>query len=79
MYLAAAPKSNAAYSAYCEVKGSLSEHGSLEVPVHLRNAPTNLAEDMGHGEEYRYAHDEAHAEQGGYAAGEIYLPERGPG
>ncbi|MDA0689963.1 MAG: replication-associated recombination protein A [Proteobacteria bacterium] len=75
VYLAAAPKSNALYSAFGQVKGSLSEHGSLEVPVHLRNAPTKLAKDMGHGAEYRYAHDEAHAEQGGYAAGENYLPE----
>ncbi len=75
VYLAAAPKSNALYTAYGDVKGSLGEHGSLEVPVHLRNAPTKLAKEMGHGAEYRYAHDEVHAEQGGYAAGENYLPE----
>jgi len=75
LYLAAAPKSNALYSAFGEVKASLSEHGSLEVPVHLRNAPTQLAKEMGHGAEYRYAHDEAHTEQGGYAAGENYLPQ----
>ena len=75
VYLAAAPKSNALYSAFGEVKGALGEQGSLAVPVHLRNAPTKLAKELGHGEEYRYAHDEAHEEQGGYAAGENYLPE----
>ena len=45
--------------------------GSREVPIHLRNAPTRLAKDLGHGKDYRYAHDEPNA----YAAGENYLPE----
>ena len=48
------------------------EHGSLEVPLHLRNAPTKLMKQLGYGEEYRYAHDEPDA----YAAGEDYFPEQ---
>lgn len=71
LYLACAPKSNAAYMAYKaalqEVKGS----GSLEIPVHLRNAPTKLMKELGYGRDYRYAHDEPEA----YAAGESYFPE----
>ncbi|MNH26666.1 Replication-associated recombination protein A [compost metagenome] len=47
------------------------EHGSLEVPLHLRNAPTKLMKQLGYGDEYRYAHDEPDA----YAAGEDYFPE----
>jgi len=71
VYMASAPKSNALYSAYGAVRSTIAEQGSLEVPVHLRNAPTRLAKEMGHGAEYRYAHDE----QDGFAAGENYLPE----
>lgn len=71
VYMASAPKSNALYSAYGEVRATIAEHGSLEVPVHLRNAPTKLSKEMGHGAEYRYAHDE----ENGFAAGENYLPE----
>jgi putative ATPase len=71
VYLASAPKSNAVYTAYGAVKASIAEQGSLEVPVHLRNAPTKLAKELGHGAEYRYAHDE----ENGFAAGENYLPE----
>jgi len=50
------------------------QHGSAPVPPHLRNAPTQLMKDLGHGHAYRYAHDEAH----GYAAGETYFPETMP-
>lgn len=71
VYMASAPKSNALYTAFGAVQQSIAEQGSLEVPVHLRNAPTKLAKEMGHGAEYRYAHDE----EGGFAAGENYLPE----
>ncbi|MCI5107232.1 MAG: recombination factor protein RarA, partial [Pseudomonadales bacterium] len=71
VYMASAPKSNALYTAFGAVKQSINEQGSLEVPVHLRNAPTKLAKELGHGTEYRYAHDE----EGGFAAGENYLPE----
>ena len=71
VYLASAPKSNALYSAYGDVRATIAEQGSLEVPIHLRNAPTKLAKDMGHGAEYRYAHNE----ENGFAAGENYLPE----
>lgn len=71
VYMASAPKSNALYTAFGAVKQSIAEQGSLEVPVHLRNAPTKLAKELGHGAEYRYAHDE----EGGFAAGENYLPE----
>ena len=70
-YLAVAPKSNAVYKAWNEVKGLVRQQGSRPVPVHLRNAPTRLMKDIGFGAGYRYAHDEADA----YAAGESYLPE----
>ena len=71
IYLAIAPKSNAGYKAYNAVRTFVKQDGSREVPVHLRNAPTQLMKELGYGHEYRYAHDEPH----GYAAGETYLPE----
>ena len=71
LYLACAAKSNAVYSAYNTARGEVSEGESLEVPLHLRNAPTSLMKDMDYGADYRYAHDE----EGGYAAGENYFPE----
>ena len=71
IYLAVAPKSNAGYSAYNQAMAFVSKDKSRDVPVHLRNAPTKLMKELGHGKEYRYAHDEAEA----YVAGETYLPE----
>ncbi|NKC13075.1 MAG: AAA family ATPase [Gammaproteobacteria bacterium] len=71
VYLALAAKSNAVYSAFKAAMADAKEHGSLPVPVHLRNAPTRLMKELGHGRAYRYAHDEANA----YAAGENYFPE----
>jgi putative ATPase len=71
IYLAVAPKSNAGYKAYNEAKAFIKKDKSREVPVHLRNAPTKLMKELGHGREYRYAHDEPDA----YAAGETYLPD----
>jgi putative ATPase len=71
IFLACAAKSNAVYAAYNAVRRFVAEDGSRPVPLHLRNAPTKLMKNMGFGAEYRYAHDE----QGGYAAGESYLPE----
>ncbi|MBD9355305.1 replication-associated recombination protein A [Methylomonas albis] len=71
VYLACAPKSNAVYVAYKAAMADARNSGSLEVPVHLRNAPTKLMKELGHGAEYRYAHDEKNA----YAAGENYFPE----
>jgi putative ATPase len=71
IYLAMAPKSNAAYLAYGAALEAVKAHGSQPVPLHLRNAPTRLMKQLGYGREYRYAHDEAEA----YAAGERYLPE----
>ena len=71
IYLACAAKSNAVYKAYNHARAEIGKTGSLEVPVHLRNAPTKLMEQLGYGKTYRYAHDEAE----GYAAGENYLPE----
>lgn len=71
IYLASAPKSNAVYNAYNMARKVARENGSLEVPLHLRNAPTKLMSELGYGEEYRYAHDEPYA----YAAGEDYFPE----
>ncbi|MDO8695733.1 MAG: replication-associated recombination protein A, partial [Pseudomonas sp.] len=73
-YLACAPKSNAVYLGFKAAMGAAAAHGSLEVPLHLRNAPTKLMKELGYGDEYRYAHDEPEA----YAAGETYLPEQLP-
>jgi putative ATPase len=70
-YLASAPKSNAVYNAYNQVRALVKSSPSHEVPIHLRNAPTELMKDEQYGAEYRYAHDEPEA----YAAGECYLPE----
>ena len=70
-YLALAPKSNAVYKAFNECMADIRKDPDYQVPVHLRNAPTKLLKTMGHGAEYRYAHDEPDA----YAAGECYLPE----
>ena len=71
LYLAAAAKSNAGYTAYNQMRQFVKQHGSAEVPTHLRNAPTKLMQELGYGHAYRYAHDEPHA----YAAGETYMPE----
>lgn len=71
IYLACAPKSNAVYTAYNAASADARDKGSLDVPMHLRNAPTGLMKELGHGQGYRYAHNEADA----YAAGETYLPE----
>jgi putative ATPase len=70
-YLAVAAKSNAVYTAFAAARAFAKEQGSLEVPLHLRNAPTHLMRSLDYGKEYRYAHDEPHA----YAAGENYWPE----
>jgi putative ATPase len=69
-FLASAPKSNASYMAFSEAQADVKEHGSLAVPMKLRNAPTRAMRDWGYGEGYRYPHDEA-----GFAAGETYLPD----
>jgi putative ATPase len=71
VYLACAPKSNAVYVALAEAMADVKEFGTLEVPLHLRNAPTRLMKNLGYGRDYRYAHDEPDA----FAAGERYLPE----
>ena len=71
VYLAVASKSNASYKAFNAALAYVANDQSKPVPNHLRNAPTKLMKELGHGKEYRYAHDEPH----GYAAGETYLPE----
>jgi putative ATPase len=71
IYLAVAPKSNAAYMAYNRARELVRNDQSRPVPEHLRNAPTKLMKELGYGREYRYAHDEPDA----YAAGENYLPD----
>ena len=71
VYLACAAKSNAVYNAYKEAMQDAQNSGSLEVPLHLRNAPTQFMKQQGYAENYRYAHDEADA----FAAGEDYFPE----
>ncbi|VAW62170.1 Replication-associated recombination protein RarA [hydrothermal vent metagenome] len=70
-YLACAPKSNAVYSAYKAALELAKNSGSMDVPMHIRNAPTSLMKEMGYGKDYRYAHDETDA----YAAGETYFPD----
>ncbi len=70
VYLASAPKSNAVYAAFNAAKDAVSSNGSLEVPLHLRNASTSLTKSLGYGEEYRYAHNEENS----FAAGENYFP-----
>jgi putative ATPase len=74
VYLACAAKSNAVYKASKAAARDAREYGSLEVPLHLRNAPTRLMKELGYGDNYRYAHDEADA----IAAGESYFPEDMP-
>jgi putative ATPase len=74
IYLAVAAKSNAVYKAFNEAKAWVKKDGTRPVPMHLRNAPTQLMKSLDYGQGYRYAHDEA----GGFAAGENYLPEGMP-
>lgn len=71
-YLACAAKSNAVYTAFNVAMADVKSSGSLEVPIHLRNAPTKLMKQLGYGKEYRYSHNEPNA----YAAGEDYFPEQ---
>ncbi|UJB66790.1 replication-associated recombination protein A [Acidovorax sp. YS12] len=71
IYLAVAPKSNAGYMAYKQARTFVQQDGTRPVPMHLRNAPTRLMKELDYGKGYRYAHDE----EGGFAAGESYLPE----
>jgi putative ATPase len=74
VFMACAAKSNAVYAAYKSATDDANSLGSLEVPLHLRNAPTRLMKEIGYGKGYRYAHDEP----GGYAAGERYFPDDMP-
>lgn len=74
VFLACAAKSNAIYKAAKAAAADAREFGTLEVPMHLRNAPTRLMKDLGYGENYRYAHDEEDA----IAAGEKYFPDDMP-
>ncbi|KQX39288.1 replication-associated recombination protein A [Variovorax sp. Root434] len=71
VYLAIAPKSNAVYKAYNAVRALVKTDSTRPVPMHLRNAPTKLMKELDYGKGYRYAHDE----EGGFAAGERYLPQ----
>ena len=71
LYLAVAPKSNAGYMAYNKARAFVKQDGTRPVPMHLRNAPTQLMKQLDYGKGYRYAHDE----EGSFAAGESYLPE----
>ena len=74
VYLACAAKSNAVYKAFNSAMEFTRQHGSEEVPLHLRNAPTRLMKELSYGKDYRYAHNEPNA----YAAGENYFPENIP-
>lgn len=74
VYLAVAPKSNAVYKAFNQAKAFVKKDGSRPVPLRLRNAPTQLMKSLDYGNGYRYAHDE----EGGFAAGERYLPDGMP-
>jgi putative ATPase len=70
-YMASTAKSNAVYTAFAQAMKDARELGTLEVPLHIRNAPTRLMKELGHGKDYRYAHDEEDA----FAAGETYFPD----
>src|SRR5690606_10177046 len=72
VYLACAPKSNAVYAGYNAARTLVEQTGALEVPMHLRNAPTKLMKDLGYGSGYRYDHDEPDAQ----AVGQRFLPDR---
>jgi putative ATPase len=74
VFMACAPKSNAVYVAMGEAQADVEEFGTLDVPPRFRNAPTRLMKELGHGQGYRYAHDEPEA----VAAGERYLPDEMP-
>ncbi len=74
VFLATAAKSNAVYKAFKAAMQDAKQQGSLDVPLHLRNAPTELMKNLDYGKQYRYAHDEPHA----YAAGENYFPDALP-
>jgi putative ATPase len=71
VFLACGPKSNAVYAAYGAARAAVEQHGTLEVPLHIRNAPTRLMKDLDYGKGYRYDHDETDA----HAAGQQYLPD----
>ena len=71
LYLAVAPKSNAVYTAYKQARAFVRQDGTRPVPLHLRNAPTQLMKQLDYGKDYRYAHDE----EGAFAAGENYWPQ----
>ena len=71
VYLACAAKSNAVYNAYNTAREDVGNDTTLDVPIHLRNAPTKLMKELGYGKRYRYAHDEPDA----FAAGEVYFPD----
>lgn len=71
VYMALAPKSNAVYQAFNKAKVLAQQTCDLDVPLHLKNATSSITKELGHGSEYRYAHDEANA----FAAGENYFPE----
>jgi putative ATPase len=71
VFLACAAKSNAVYTAYGAAMEDVRANGTLEVPLHLRNAPTRLMKELGYGKGYRYAHDEPDA----HAAGQSYFPD----
>ena len=74
VYLSVAPKSNAVYKAYNAARAFVRQDVTRPVPLHLRNAPTKLMKELDYGKGYRYAHDE----EGGFAAGERYLPDGMP-
>lgn len=74
VYMACCAKSNAIYTAFNAAWDDATTFGSLDVPLHLRNAPTRLMKELGYGKNYRYAHDE----EGAYVAGENYFPEGMP-
>ena len=81
VYLACAPKSNAVYKGFNEAMAAAKQTGTQEVPLHLRNAPTRLAKELGHGKGYRYAHNEpgayAHGKTGACSSKPVLRAERG--
>ena len=71
IYLASTAKSNAAYTAFNAARRDVSQHGTLEVPLHIRNAPTRLMKELGYGKGYQYDHDA----EGGIALAQTGFPD----
>jgi len=74
VFMSCAAKSNAVYAAFGAAQADVRQYGTLDVPLHLRNAPTRLMKELGYGAGYRYAHDDPDAQ----VAGQTHFPDAMP-